>query len=254
MAADPFASFSDGYVAHSSLLRGRLRHELVARQLLEHLPAPPCRILDAGGGHGEQAVRVARAGHDVVLLDPSARMLEQARARLEQERPAVAARVELVEAAVELLPSLRLAPFDTVLCHGVLMYMRAPSPAVAALLTQLRPGGVLSLLVKNRSALALRPGLEGRYREALASFETASEQNRLGAQTYAHSLADVGNLLAGRAEIVAWYGVRVFTDHLGEAPPSDVFEDALAAELRAGRTDPYRAVARLLHVIAVKSE
>lgn len=254
MAADPYASFADGYVAHSSSLRGRLRHELVARQLLEHLPPRPCRILDAGGGHGEQAVRLARAGHNVVLLDASARMLERAQARLERAPQAVAARVEVLEAEVELLPRLGLEPFDTVLCHGVLTYTEAPGPAVAAVLTQLRPAGVLSLLVKNRSALALRPGLEGRYRDALASFETATEQNRLGAQTYAHSLADVRHMLAGQAEIAAWYGVRVFTDHLGDAPPSDAFEDALAAELRAGRTDPYRAVARLLHVIAVKRE
>jgi SAM-dependent methyltransferase len=253
MTADPYASFADGYVAHSSSLRGRLRHELVARQLLEHLPAPACRILDAGGGHGEQAIRLAHAGHDVVLLDSSARMLEQARASLEREAPGVAARVEVVQGEIELVPSLGLAPFDAVLCHCVLTYVDDPSPAVAAVLTQLRPGGVLSLLVKNRSALALRPGLEGRYRDALASFEATREQNRLGAQTYAHSLDDVGEMLAGRAEIAAWYGVRVFTDHLGDAPPSDAFEDALAAELEAGRTDPYRAVARLLHVIAVKT-
>jgi S-adenosylmethionine-dependent methyltransferase len=166
----------------------------------------------------------------------------------------VTARVDVLHGELELLPRLGIGSFDGVLCHGVLTYMETPGPAVAAELTQLGPGGVLSLLVKNSAAPALRPGLEGRYREAPESLGTVIEQNRLGAPTYAHSLVDIGQMLGRQAEIAAWYGVRVFTDHLGDAPVSEVFDEALAAELRAGRTDPYRLVARVLHVIAVKRE
>ncbi|MBV9095562.1 MAG: hypothetical protein JO132_17100, partial [Streptosporangiaceae bacterium] len=51
--------------------------------------------------------------------------------------------------------------------------------------------------------------------------------------------------------VTAWYGVRVFTDAAPDAAaaPPDL-EALLACEERAGRTDPYRQVAALTHLIA----
>src|SRR5687768_10558138 len=57
------------YARHSTTLRGAVRHALVTRALLAHLPQQPCRVLDIGGGAGEQALALARAGHTVTLLD-----------------------------------------------------------------------------------------------------------------------------------------------------------------------------------------
>ena len=51
------------------------------------------------------------------------------------------------------------------------------------------------------------------------------------------------------AEVVEWYGVRVFTDHLGDNPPDPNLPDVLKLEWEAGRRDPYRSVARLIHLI-----
>jgi S-adenosylmethionine-dependent methyltransferase len=50
-------------------------------------------------------------------------------------------------------------------------------------------------------------------------------------------------------ELVAWYGIRVFTDHLGQAPPGPDLDDVLEAERLAGERDQYRGVARLLHLV-----
>jgi S-adenosylmethionine-dependent methyltransferase len=52
-----------------------------------------------------------------------------------------------------------------------------------------------------------------------------------------------------RLSLIAWYGIRIFTDHLGDEPPGHDSEFAVEAEWRAGQTDPYRQVARLLHLI-----
>jgi hypothetical protein len=49
---------------------------------------------------------------------------------------------------------------------------------------------------------------------------------------------------------VAWYGVRLFTDHWGRQPTERNFADILAAEREAGRRDPYRSLAALTHTIA----
>ncbi|MGO8947524.1 MAG: hypothetical protein ACLQUY_07650 [Ktedonobacterales bacterium] len=53
--------------------------------------------------------------------------------------------------------------------------------------------------------------------------------------------------------VLAWYGVRVFTDIAADDAPLPDPEQlllVLACEEWAGRTDPYRQVAALLHVIA----
>ncbi|MEU9383534.1 SAM-dependent methyltransferase, partial [Streptomyces sp. NPDC048279] len=70
----------------------------------------------------------------------------------------------------------------------------------------------------------------------------------------ADRLTAVTAALAGiGAPLHSWYGVRVFTDTAadGAGLPADV-ETLLAAEERAGRTDPYRAVAALLHLCGVR--
>lgn len=58
------------------------------------------------------------------------------------------------------------------------------------------------------------------------------------------------------APLHAWYGVRVLTDTVPDGTPPPAAEDELsallAAEERAGRTDPYRRVAALLHLCGVR--
>jgi hypothetical protein len=46
---DPFSGLAEPYLATEGTLRGVIRHTLVARQLGEHLPRLPSRIVDIGG-------------------------------------------------------------------------------------------------------------------------------------------------------------------------------------------------------------
>jgi SAM-dependent methyltransferase len=144
--------------------------------------------------------------------------------------------------------------FDVVLCHGVLMYVEEPDPLVAGLARMLAPGGLLSLLVRNGDALAMRPGLAGDWAGALAAFDTTAYRNRLGLDVRADRLASLTATLAGiAAPLHAWYGVRVFTDTAADdAEIPDDLETLLAVEERAGRTDPYRGVAALLHLCGAR--
>ena len=50
---------------------------------------------------------------------------------------------------------------EAVLCHGVLMYQADPGPVLRAVAGLTAPGGLVSLLVRNGDALAMRPGLLG---------------------------------------------------------------------------------------------
>ena len=174
---------------------------------------------------------------------------------LSAEPEGIRSRVRLVESdgrdtGVHFLPG----SFDVVLCHGVLMYVEEPDPLLAGLARMLAPGGLLSLLVRNADALAMRPGLAGDWAGTLASFDTSAYTNRLGLDVRADRLDALTGTLAGiGAPLHAWYGVRVFTDTAADdaAVPDDV-ETLLAAEERAGRTDPYRRVAALLHLCGVR--
>ncbi|MDT9701012.1 methyltransferase domain-containing protein [Streptomyces sp. P17] len=225
------------------------------------------RILDVGMGQGTQALRLARAGHQVTGLEQDAKMIAAARQSLACEPDGIRERMRIIEGdgrdtGVHFLPG----SFDVVLCHGVLMYVEEPDPLLAGLARMLAPGGLLSLLVRNGDALAMRPGLSGDWSGALASFDTTAylphsrtDPNggtpiRLGLDVRADRLATLTATLAGiGAPLHAWYGVRVFTDTAADDAeiPADL-ELLLAAEERAGRTDPYRGTAALLHLCGVR--
>jgi SAM-dependent methyltransferase len=146
--------------------------------------------------------------------------------------------------------------FDVVLCQGVLMYFPDPDPLLDAIAQVVAAGGIVSLLVRNGDALAMRPGLLGDWDGARQAFDGVAYRNRIGVDARADRLEDLTAALARRRMPVAqWYGVRVFTDAAASAAP--VPDDAtlsaiLQSEERAGRTDPYRRVAALLHLIAVR--
>lgn len=242
---------SEAYARHTGTLRGGLRHALVARALRTHLPAGVQRVLDVGGGEAHQAVLLARAGHEVTVLDTDPRMLKRAAERLAHELEEVRERVTLIEGAGENAGELVGGGYDVVCCHGVLMYVSDPRPLVQALVAAARPGGLLSIMTKNAAALAMRPALEGRWADALAVMDADTEVGNLGVATRADTLAGIEAMLAEvGASTGAWYGVRVFTDHLGDEPVGEGFDQVLEAEWEAGRRDPYRQVARQFHLIA----
>ncbi|GHD97989.1 class I SAM-dependent methyltransferase [Streptomyces alanosinicus] len=232
----------------------------MARQLDEQIAArfpvgQRLRVLDVGMGQGTQALRLARLGHQVTGVEQDPTMIAAAREALAEQPEGIRERVRLVQGdgrdtGVHFLPG----GFDVVLCHGVLMYVEEPDPLLAGLARMLAPGGLLSLLVRNGDALALRPGLSGDWAGALAAFDTTAYRNRLGLDVRADRLGTLTGTLAGiAAPLHAWYGVRVFTDTAADdAPVPDDLRTLLAAEERAGRTDPYRGTAALLHLCGVR--
>jgi SAM-dependent methyltransferase len=248
-----FTGHEGRWQARLGKLRDVVRQELVAYQLAEELAPPPVRIIDLGCGQGTQAVRLARRGYEVTGVDASAELLERFERDLSAEPAEVRGRVRvehgLIENWAERNGASRAA---AVLCHGVLMYAADPDPILRAVAGLTAPGGMASLLVRNGDALAMRPGLLGDWAACAAAFESVTYANRIGVTARADRLADLTARLAGHGlEVTGWYGVRVFTDTApGDAGPPPDLETVLACEERAGRTDPYRAVAALLHVIA----
>lgn len=136
-------------------------------------------------------------------------------------------------------------------CHGVLPVVDGAARLVRDVVGLGAAGAIVSLLFKNRDALAMRPGLEGRWDDALAAFDGDADIGGMGVATNAHGLDEITGLLSDAGAVrEAWFGIRVFSDHHAGRAVDDRLEDILAVERRAARRDPYRRVARLIHLVA----
>jgi len=255
-ASTAFTGAERNWLARLGKLRDVVRQELVARQLADELPPPSVRVIDLGCGQGTQALRLARRGYEVTGVDASPDLLARFEQDLAAEPAEVRARVRVARGLIEdCAERSGASPVPAVLCHGVLMYLADPDPVLRVIAGLTAPGGMASLLVRNGDALAMRPGLRGDWAACAEAFGSLEYANRIGVTARADRRADVTARLAGYGlQVTAWYGVRVFTDldpsTPGDAEPQADIEALLGCEERAGRTDPYRQVAALLHLIA----
>jgi S-adenosylmethionine-dependent methyltransferase len=244
----------DEWVAGLGLVRDAVRQELVRRQLAAHLsPGPePLRVLDAGCGQGTQAIYLSRLGHHVVGVDVSDTLLEAARDGAAGESEGVRRRLTFVAGNLLSLGAERVGRYDLVCCHGVAMYLPSLRDTAVALTGACRPGGLISILTRNRAGIAMRAGMAGNWVAAIEAFDARHYDNRLGIESVrADEPGEVQAALAvAGADTVAWYGVRLFTDHWGQLPLDDEFAQLVAAEEEAGRRDPFRSLAALTHTIA----
>jgi hypothetical protein len=132
------------------------------------------------------------------------------------------------------------------------MYLPSLKGTVQALVALTRPGGLVSLLTRNQAALAMRAAMSKDWPGTLAAFDARRYTNRLEIDDVRADLpsevqaafTDAGSV------VVAWYGVRLFSDHWGMTEPPSDFGGLLAVEAEAGRRDPYRALAALTHTVA----
>jgi ubiquinone/menaquinone biosynthesis C-methylase UbiE len=256
-AVTGFDSVGAAYAAHSASARGHLRHDLVERRLLAELPATPARILDVGCGNGEMTLRLAAASHQVTGADPSTTMLAAAEDRL-AARPELADRIRLVNAGFEFLP-VDGEPFDAVCCHGMLMYLDHLGEAVARLAGLVAPGGLLSILAKNRRAIGVRGALVGESETARRLIVSEADRSvaNLGRETRGDDPDALDRLTAEHGlSPQPWQGVLIFHDHFDHtwAPDPAAYAAALELEWAASSRSPYRGTGHLVHTWARRPE
>jgi len=125
------------------LERHRTEFALTLRALRQHLPPPPARVLDCGGGPGRYAIELAGLGYAVTLFDLSAACLRLAREK------AAAAGVTLAayeHGTATDLSRFAEASFAAVLLLGPLYHLLEEDErrqALAEAYRVLQPGGVL---------------------------------------------------------------------------------------------------------------
>jgi SAM-dependent methyltransferase len=249
--------FAEGAYA---TVKGRVRTYVMHQQLLDHLPPTPASVLDVGGGAGHQSFPLAQAGYDVTLLDPSPAMLDKAGERLARLPAETRRRVTFIQAdGEEAAAAVDGRRFDAVLCHGVLGYLEQPEPLINQLCECAAGDGIVSIMTANAHTMAVRPAMERRWDDALASFDARTETGVLGVPGRADTVEEISELLRNRdVEPQRWYGVWLFVDWLEfggtELDPADEKQIAATAavEFEASRRDPYRQLSRVFHLVGRK--
>lgn len=216
----------------------------------------PLRVLDVGGGSGNFAVPLARLGHDLTVVDPSADALATLGRRA--QTAGVGDRVRGLQGDGDRLHEV-LPPaagdddsrYDLALCHWVLEVVDDPDATLREVAAALRPGAQVSVAAANRAGAVVAHALAGHPLEALALFQEDAPAPRRGVRRR-FSPADLLALIeaAGlRAE--TWRGIAVVADLLDAASGAD--PDAVRTlELALAETSPYRDVATGLHLLAAR--
>jgi SAM-dependent methyltransferase len=128
-----------------------------------HVGRAALEVVDVGAGTGGFAVRLAKLGHHVTVVDPSPDALAAARWRAAELGVTLTA---VQGEASEIAGLVGDGAADLVVCHNVLEYVDSPAAAMAAIARVLRPGGTVSVLAANVVAAVLQRALAGRYEEA----------------------------------------------------------------------------------------
>jgi SAM-dependent methyltransferase len=215
------------------------------------------RILDVGGGSGMFAVPLARLGHDVTVVDPSADALATLRRRA--DTAGVGVRVRGLQGDGDLLHEVLPAAgsdgydsaYDVALCHYVLEVVDDPAVTLREISGALRPGGQVSVATANRAGAVLGRAVAGHPVEALALLEDRDPAPaRSGPARRRFTPQDMLALVEGAGlRPGPWRGVSVVADLLEASSGADPAA-VRALELALAEQSPFRDIATGLHVLA----
>lgn len=207
-------------------------------------------VLDAGGGAGRMAVRLAELGNDVLLCDPSREMLGRAEALVGDA--GLGDSVTTKHAGIRELATTLDRPFDVITCHAVLEWLAEPKDAVGELSGLLKPGGFLSLMFYNRTAALMNRVLTGAFAAALREQRLGPAREGWGEgamplaeETVREWLIELGLRVRSKA------GIRIFFDHI---PPAalgpDKLDELLAVERALRQVEPFASLGQHVHFVA----
>jgi len=259
--SDRFQNGADKYAAYLETPEGRLRADLAFANLQEFLPASAgvnsLRALDLGCGTGAAAVRLARLGIHVTLLDSSATMLALAERTIVEAGVSDKITVKLGDAA-QLADILQTRSFDIILCHNLLEYADDPGAVLRGAARALRDSSaILSVLVRNQAGEVLKAVLQTGDLAAAEHNLTAEwgQESLYGGRVHLFTSEALEAILKDASlTINARRGVRVIADYLpAQISRSAEYERIFALERKLGKRREFFGVARYMHCLASRA-
>jgi S-adenosylmethionine-dependent methyltransferase len=252
-----FLSEAGKYAAYLETPEGRLRVDLAFANLKEFLPKRrdnSTRALDLGSGTGSVAVRLARLGLHVTLLDYSPAMLDIAQ-RAARDAGVIEQVAFKPGDAVGLSSLFKARSFDVIVCHNVLEYVDDPGAVLCGAAGLLRDSSaVLSMLVRSHAGEALKAAIQtGDLSAAEDALDSQwGKESLYGGKVRLFTLDEIRDLAeAASLKVIAERGVRIVADYL---PPkvsrSQEYDRIFKLERKlAGRAE-FVTVARYTQVLA----
>lgn len=255
--SERFRGGATQYADYLKTPEGRLRTDLAFANLQDFLPQeskPSWRALDLGCGTGVSAVRLARLGAHVTLLDSSPAMLDIAKRTAEEA--GIMDKVELRHGdATEFAKLFQPRSLDVILCHNLLEYLDDPGAVLRGAARALRDStAILSVLVRNQ------PGEV--FKAAIQTGDLAAAEKNLTAEWAQESLYGgrvrlfptnglKATLKAAALAVLAERGVRVLADYLPQSVSRNAeYERIFDLERKLGKQPEYAGVARYTQCLA----
>ena len=231
--------------------KGAVRLAVLWSVLNEDVPTlagRPIRILDAGGGSGHMAVRLAGQGHSVVLCDVSEEML--ARAAIRAAEAGVSDAIDIRHLSIQGYANLADDNFDLVLCHAVLEWLDDPKSAVGDLARLVRQEGQVSLMFYNRFASLLKRTLAGDFEAAVRDYQTGPIRRGWGEGATALDNEVVVSWLRDQGlEVKARAGIRIFHDHVvDKLGGPQALAQLIRLEKAVCRSEPFASLGQHTHL------
>lgn len=241
-------------------LKGKIRLAVLRRDIFEYTEqmrvrlGRPLRILDVGAGLAQLAIELASQGHDVVINDISANMLEKAKAsaaKIEEELGIswyVCSYQELEDRLAEE------GKFDLILCHALLEWLAEPAAIMDFFDKQLTDNGALSLCFYNPASFDYRNLIMGNF-NLLDNTDYKADNKKSLTPNHPVAKEEVESwLTAHDYQTIRTSGLRVFHDYapLKRGGHNDP-EAVVRMELRYSQQEPYKRLGRYLHILATRS-
>ncbi len=255
--SERFQSGASEYTVYLETPEGRLRTDLAFANVQDFLPLPPQEslcALDLGSGTGATAVRLARLGFRVTLLDSSPAMLDIANQKAKEA--GVVDKVVLQEGDATRLTNLfPTVSFDVILCHNLLEYVDDPLAVLCGAARALRDSSaILSVLVRNRAGEVFKAAIQAGDLQAAENNLTAAwgQESLYGGRVRLFTSDNLQAMMhAASLAVIAERGVRVLADYLpSRISRSADYERIFELERKLSTRPEYAAVARYTQCFA----
>jgi S-adenosylmethionine-dependent methyltransferase len=252
-----FQSGANQYAAYLETPEGRLRSDLAFANLQDFLPQQAEKslcTLDVGCGTGATAIRLARLGMHVTLLDSSPAMLDIA-TRAAHEAGVTDNVVLQHGDATQLANLFHTRSFDVILCHNILEYCDDPGAVLRGAARALRDSSaILSVLVRNQAGGVFKAAIQAGDLAAAKDGLTAEwgQESLYGGRVRLFTSDSLRAMLkAASLAVIAERGVRVLADYLpSRISRSAEYERIFELERKLGSRPEYSAVARYTQCLA----